>query len=229
MSIFFGIPDGIKEGQLFNDRRSLIDANLHRSTMAGIDGNGEEGAAAIVLSGGYQDDEDLGDVIIYTGHGGNDPVTGNQIADQSWSSYGNSGLVVSKNRKLPVRVIRGFKHTSPFSPSSGYKFGGLYLVVDSWEVKGKSGFKICRFKLLKQDIIFDKPADKVKKGVLVLIESTGKKATWYSIGVEPPKADIKKLSIEKSFAQHLIDKKIGDMIDFGNGFKILDIKKYISI
>jgi|TARA_B110000090_G_C13152295_1_gene358208 transcription elongation GreA/GreB family factor len=55
------------------------------------------------------------------------------------------------------------------------------------------------------------------------------KGKWFSIGVEPPKADIKKLSIEKSFAQHLIDKKIGDMIDFGNGFKILDIKKYISI
>ena len=57
MPIFFGIPEGIKEGQVFKDRQSLIDANLHRSTMAGIDGNGEDGAAAIVLSGGYQDDE----------------------------------------------------------------------------------------------------------------------------------------------------------------------------
>ena len=40
--------------------------------------------------------------------------------------------------------------------------------------------------------------------------------------------DIKKLSIEKSFAQHLLDKKIGDVIDFGSGFKILEIKKYMS-
>jgi hypothetical protein len=229
MSIFFGIPDEIREGQLFNDRQSLIDAKLHRSTMSGIDGNGTDGAAAIVLSGGFEDDEDLGDVIIYTGHGGNDPATGTQIADQSWSSYGNKGLVVSKNRKLPVRVIRGYRHASPFSPSSGYKFGGLYLVVDNWEEKGKSGFKICRFKLLKQDIIFKKSVDNVKEGVLVLIEPKGKKATWYSIGVEPPREDIKKLSIEKSFAQQLKDKKIGDVIDFGNGFKILDIKKYMSI
>ena len=226
MALFFGIPYGIKEGQLFNNRQSLIEANLHRSTMAGIDGNGEDGAAAIVLSGGYQDDEDLGDEIIYMGHGGNDPVTGNQIADQSWTSPGNSGLVVSKQRNLPVRVIRGYRHNSPFSPTTGYKFGGLYLVVDHWEERGISGFRICRFKLLKLDI--QKPAEIVKKGVLVLLENTEKKVTWYIIGIDPPNEDIKKLSIEKSFAQHLLDKKIGDVIDFGDGFKILEIKKYMS-
>ena len=228
MSIFFGIPEGIKEGQVFKDRQSLIDANLHRSTMAGIDGNGKDGAAAIVLSGGYQDDEDLGDEIIYTGHGGNDAATGNQIADQSWSSYGNSGLVVSKLRNLPVRVIRGFRHDSPFSPTKGYKFGGLYLVVHSWEEKGISGFRICRFKLLKLDVLTEKPTEIVKKGVLVLLENSEKKATWYSIGVDPPGHETK-LSIEKSFAKHLLNKKIGDVINFGNGFTVLEIKKYISI
>ncbi len=194
--------------------------------MAGIDGNGEDGAAAIVLSGGYQDDEDLGDEIIYTGHGGNDSATGNQIADQSWTSPGNLGLVVSRQRNLPVRVIRGYRHNSPFSPITGYRFGGLYLVVDHWEEIGISGFRICRFKLLKLDI--ETPAEIVKKGVLVLLENTEKKVTWYSIGIDPPNEDIKKLSIEKSFAQHLLDKKIGDVIDFGSGFKILEIKKYMS-
>ena len=226
MALFFGIPDGIEEGQLFNNRQSLIEANLHRSTMAGIDGNGEDGAAAIVLSGGYQDDEDLGDEIIYTGHGGNDSATGNQIADQSWTSPGNLGLVVSRQRNLPVRVIRGYRHNSPFSPITGYRFGGLYLVVEYWEERGISGFRICRFKLLKLDI--ETPAEIVKKGVLVLLENTEKKVTWYSIGIDPPNEDIKKLSIEKSFAQHLLDKKIGDVIDFGSGFKILEIKKYMS-
>ena len=226
MALFFGIPDGIEEGQLFNNRQSLIEANLHRSTMAGIDGNGEDGAAAIVLSDGYQDDEDLGDEIIYTGHGGNDSATGNQIADQSWTSPGNLGLVVSRQRNLPVRVIRGYRHNSPFSPITGYRFGGLYLVVDHWEEIGISGFRICRFKLLKLDI--ETPAEIVKKGVLVLLENTEKKVTWYSIGIDPPNEDIKKLSIEKSFAQHLLDKKIGDVIDFGSGFKILEIKKYMS-
>jgi hypothetical protein len=36
----------------------------------------QTGAESIVVSGGYEDDEDHGDTIIYTGHGGNDPQTG---------------------------------------------------------------------------------------------------------------------------------------------------------
>ncbi len=38
--------------------------------MAGISGSESEGADSIVLSGGYEDDEDLGDEIVYAGHGG---------------------------------------------------------------------------------------------------------------------------------------------------------------
>jgi integrase len=41
--------------------------------MAGISGGEREGADSIVVSGGYEDDEDYGDVIVYTGAGGNDP------------------------------------------------------------------------------------------------------------------------------------------------------------
>jgi putative restriction endonuclease len=48
---------------------------------------------------------------------------------------------------LPVRVIRGSTHTSEFSPQNGYSYAGLYSVVDAWEETGKSGFKICRFRL----------------------------------------------------------------------------------
>ena len=106
--LFFGTPEGIKEGQKFPDRKSLIASGLHRSTMHGIDGNGNEGVASIMLSGGYEDDVDWGDEIIYTGHGGNDPKTKEQIADQSWQDNDNKGLVVSKLRNIPVRVIRGF-------------------------------------------------------------------------------------------------------------------------
>jgi putative restriction endonuclease len=43
--------------------------------MSGIVPHG----SSIVLSGGYVDDEDLGDMIIYTGEGGRDAATGRQI------------------------------------------------------------------------------------------------------------------------------------------------------
>ena len=146
--IIFGEISGIKEVQWFEKRTDMIPSSFHRNAIKGIDGNGKEGTAAIVLSGGYEDDEDLGDKIIYTGAGGNDKTTKAQTSDQTWDNHGNAGLLKSMNEGLPVRVIRGHKHKSTFSPSSGYEYAGLFSVVDAWESIGKSGFKICRVELI---------------------------------------------------------------------------------
>lgn len=146
--IIFGEIIGIEEGHWFEGRKEMMPSSFHRNWGAGIDGNGSEGTAAIVLSGGYEDDKDLGDEIIYTGAGGNDSNTGKQIADQTWENRGNAGLVKSMNEGLPVRVIRGHQHNSPYSPKSGYSYAGLYSVVDAWQETGKSGYKICRFRLV---------------------------------------------------------------------------------
>ena len=146
--IIFGEITGVQEGQWFEGRKEMMPTSFHRNWGAGIDGNGSEGTAAIVLSGGYEDDKDLGDEIIYTGAGGNDANSGKQVADQTWTNRGNAGLLKSMNEGLPVRVIRGHKHKSPFSPTSGYTYAGLYSVVDAWQETGKSGFKICRFRLV---------------------------------------------------------------------------------
>ncbi len=226
-NIRFGEIPGIVEGQIFASRRALIDAGLHRSIQHGIDGNGSEGVAAIVVSGGYEDDLDLGDEIIYTGHGGNDPKSKKQIADQSWQSHGNKGLVVSKRRQLPVRVIRGPHEKSNFASKKGYKYGGLYKVIDSWDKIGKSKFIVCLFKLRKIDVMENDTQDTIVEGALVLLEPTGLESKWFSIGVDGPK-DAQKLSREGAFAKKLEDKKVGDVVIFGNGFKVLEIKKYLS-
>ncbi len=124
----------------------MMPSSFHRNWAAGIDGNSTDGAAAIVLSGDYEDDKDNGDEIIYTGAGGNDPSTGKQTKDQNWDR-GNAGLRISMDRGLPVRVVRGSYHKSPYSPASGYQYAGLYSVMEAWEETGKSGYKICRFRL----------------------------------------------------------------------------------
>lgn len=146
--IIFGEIDGIEEGEWFEGRKEMMPSCFHRNWAAGIDGNGFDGAAAIVLSGGYEDDMDLGDEIIYTGAGGNDPNSGKQVAHQTWENRGNAGLLKSMNQGLPVRVIRGHQHKSLLSPAIGYTYAGLYSVVEAWQEKGKSRFKICRFRLL---------------------------------------------------------------------------------
>ncbi len=149
-SRIFGHIAGYVENTIFGSRRELSEIGIHRPTMAGISGTSHEGADSIVVSGGYEDDDDQGNEIVYTGHGGRDPNSGDQIADQSLTR-GNAALAHSCTHGLPVRVIRGAAHASIFAPASGYRYDGLYRVADDWHDRGQAGFLIWRFRLCKLD------------------------------------------------------------------------------
>lgn len=176
--IQFGEISGIIEGQLFKDRKALAAAGIHRPLQGGIDGNGKEGSSSIVLNGGYVDDEDLGDIIIYTGHGGNDASTKRQVSNQSWDAPGNKGLLISEMHGIPVRVTRGPNHKSNYSPSNGYKYGGLYQLTQHFYEIGQDGFGICRFKLEKLSAIVpvylevNEPADHQSSGETSRVPTT---------------------------------------------------------
>ena len=144
----FGHIPAYPEGSCFASRAELSHAGLHRPLIAGISGRGREGADSIVLSGGYEDDQDFGDEILYTGHGGRDPETGRQIGHQTLMK-GNLALAYNKLTGLPVRVIRGATHRSPYSPDRGYRYDGLYRVEDYWRERGRSGFYVWRYRLVK--------------------------------------------------------------------------------
>ena len=96
----FGEIPGYPEGRIFASRQELAAAGVHRPLQAGISGGAREGADSIVLSGGYEDDQDFGDVIIYTGHGGRDQVTSQQVTDQLLK-FGNLALA----RKNVTRLM----------------------------------------------------------------------------------------------------------------------------
>lgn len=145
----FGELPGYGIGSRWQTRQEMSKAGVHRPTMGGISGTKLEGADSIVVSGGYEDDEDLGDEIIYTGAGGNDPSSGKQIAHQELEQPGNAGLVTSQLAGLPVRVVRGAKGDPAYSPASGYRYDGLYRVAGHWSEIGKSNFRIWRFKLVR--------------------------------------------------------------------------------
>jgi putative restriction endonuclease len=115
-----------------------------------VSGSEEDGADSIIVSGGYEDDEDRGDEIIYTGHGGRDPNTGRQAQDQEFAR-GNRALARSKIAGLPVRVARRSDLDSPYAPPSGHRYDGLYAVDDFWQETGRSGLKVWRYRLRKVD------------------------------------------------------------------------------
>lgn len=149
---------GVAPGTTFASRRELYDAGVHRQLQAGIVGSATTGAESIVLSGGYVDDEDYGSEVIYTGHGGRDPLTGRQIADQTFTRQ-NQALVTSCLQGLPVRVVRGAEHRSSHSPATGYQYDGLYRVESYWHSVGRDGFSICRFRLVSENELATRGAE----------------------------------------------------------------------
>ncbi|KAI3507482.1 hypothetical protein L1887_22468 [Cichorium endivia] len=148
-----GTVPGVEIGDIFFFRFEMCLVGLHAPSMAGIDymtikhsGNEEPAAVSIVSAGGYEDDGDDGDVLIYSGQGGaqsrGKPQTDQQLI------RGNLALEKSLHRGNEVRVIRGLKdhhHTT----GKIYVYDGLYKIHESWIEKGKSGCNVFKYKLVR--------------------------------------------------------------------------------
>jgi len=124
-------------GQTFLKRIDLSAAGIHPPPMSGIFGSPV--AQSIVISGGYEDDVDNGDEIIYTGSGGQE--NGRQVANQELK-LGNSWLCKAFEKKASVRVTRGYNLFSQYAPREGYRYDGLYKITEHWKEKGSSGFVV---------------------------------------------------------------------------------------
>ncbi|MFS7916474.1 putative [histone H3]-lysine(4) N-trimethyltransferase chromatin remodeling SET family [Helianthus anomalus] len=150
-----GAIPGVNVGDVFFFRMELCVVGLHGQAQAGIDyltsgqsSNGEPIATSVIVSGGYEDDEDAGDVIIYTGHGGQDKHS-RQVLHQKLEG-GNLGMERSMHYGIEVRVIRGFRYEGSAS-GKVYVYDGLYKIVEAWFDVGKSGFGVFKFKLVRME------------------------------------------------------------------------------
>ena len=144
----FGHIDGVSEGQTFNTRLEVKEAGLHKHHIGGISRILGVGCDCIVLSGGYSDDIDNGDIIFYTGEGGRERNSRIQTFNQPFER-GNLDLSKNKYSGDPIRVIRGSNLNSDYAPSDGYRYDGLYSLDDYWPVIGNNGFRVWRYKLIK--------------------------------------------------------------------------------
>jgi len=168
----FGHIEGITVGQIFSNRKEVAKAGIHAPLQSGIWG-AQEGAYSIVLSGGYEDDVDDLNYILYTGQGGQDKQRRKQIADQEFTK-GNRGLQLSRQYNLPVRVVRGYQIKN--GPVAGYRYDGLYRVVNFQRSIGTRGFYICRFHLISDDTI-DNLESTLKKSLKPNYESPSRVTT----------------------------------------------------
>ncbi|MBW0473536.1 hypothetical protein O181_013251 [Austropuccinia psidii MF-1] len=154
----FGHQIHTQVGDWWDSRMACSQAGVHAPPVSGIYGNETLGCYSVALSGGYEDDVDLGYAFTYTGSGGralsgtpDNPKnlrTAPQTSDQEFTAM-NAALRTSCNTKHPIRVIRGFKNHSPFAPEEGYRYDGLYKVEKCWREPGQSGFQVCKFAFVR--------------------------------------------------------------------------------
>ncbi|KAK9069314.1 hypothetical protein SSX86_013430 [Deinandra increscens subsp. villosa] len=148
-----GAVPGVNIGDVFFFRMELCLAGLHAPIMAGIDyltfkvsGDEEPVAVSIVSSGGYEDDGDDGEVLVYSGQGGvqrNDKLVMDQKLER-----GNLALEKSLHKGNEVRVVRGIKDGTSLTGKI-YVYDGVYKLHESWIEKGKSGCNVFKYKLIR--------------------------------------------------------------------------------
>lgn len=129
-------------GDWFPLQISTLARGAHGSRMGGIYGNLSEGAYSIVASQMYHElDRDEGEILYYSGsasHSNENPLA------PAPSSSGTKALIVSMASRRPVRVLRsggalGSKNSSPFAPSCGIRYDGLYEIVKKLTPKNARG------------------------------------------------------------------------------------------
>ncbi|KAL3844137.1 hypothetical protein ACJIZ3_001540 [Penstemon smallii] len=153
---YLGSVPGVEVGDEFQYRVELAVVGIHRLLQGGIDWmkiNKVPVATSIVASGGYADDMENADVLIYSGQGGNVIGKKKEAEDQKLER-GNLALVNSVKAGTPVRVVRGWKETKLVDPLDSrpkivttYVYDGLYTVKNYWTETGPHGKNVFKFEL----------------------------------------------------------------------------------
>jgi E3 ubiquitin-protein ligase UHRF1 len=184
----FGPIPGIEVGMSWMFRMQISEEGLHRPPVAGIAGTEKIGCPSLILSGGYEDDEDNGDTFTYTGAGGRDLSGNKRTAEQSFDQVlTKSNGAIARNCKArfdaknggdagdkwregkAIRVLRNYKGSkhSKYAPTEGNRYDGIYKCVRYWPQKGNSGFIVWRYELRRDD---PTPAPWTKEGKLKVEE-----------------------------------------------------------
>lgn len=147
---------GVLVGDCWEDRLACRQWGAHFPHVSGIAGQSNYGAQSVVLSGGYEDDEDHGEWFLYTGSGGRD-LSGNkrtnkkQSSDQTFTNA-NQALRLSCKKGYPVRVIRSHKEKrSNYAPEEGVRYDGIYRIEKCWRKDGQQGYVVCRYLFVRCD------------------------------------------------------------------------------
>ncbi|XP_020975992.1 histone-lysine N-methyltransferase, H3 lysine-9 specific SUVH6-like isoform X1 [Arachis ipaensis] len=140
-----GSVPGVEVGDEFQYRVELAMVGLHQRIQSDIDyvmHNGKTLAMSVITLGGYEDELDDSNVLIYTSLVGNN--TDKEVEDQKLEQC-NRALRNSIDEKNPVRVIRATE--SMHGKGKKYVYDGQYVVENCWQDDGPHGSPVLRYRL----------------------------------------------------------------------------------
>jgi hypothetical protein len=138
--------NGLQIGAWFPYRIVALFNGAHGEIQAGISGY-EEGASSIIVGGPDKgSDEDEGDELWYTG-----PLVGD-FTDPNHAppmGDGEKMLLTSMREEKAVRVVWSWTGGKAFAPVCGFRYDGLYKVVEKEQALNGKGAKYWKFKLVR--------------------------------------------------------------------------------
>lgn len=134
----------LKVGDWWPKQICALRDGAHGAKVSGISGTSTDGAYSIVLSGTYDNlDADRGDIMYYCG---SHSLVNKDPKSPTKSSY-TEALRHSSRTKRPVRVLRSSRSNSPWSPSHGIRYDGLYVVTGEETKHNMLGGAYARFRM----------------------------------------------------------------------------------
>ncbi|RPA77516.1 hypothetical protein BJ508DRAFT_310102 [Ascobolus immersus RN42] len=125
-------------GQVFRGHDQMAFVGIHHMPGKGIAANEEKGVMSIVISQGgarlYRD-EDLGTSLWYCGTRNKDSGEASNATQHMETAFTNG---------TAIRVIRGKSQYNQYGPSHGYRYDGLYQIMQARTVDKERRFRLFR-------------------------------------------------------------------------------------
>lgn len=138
--------NGLEVGDWWPLQICALRDGAHGARISGIAGSKANGAYSIVVSGKYENlDADRGDMLSYSGS----QALENTDPEVPIISPYTEALRLSFQLRRPLRVLRCSRSNSPYSPSKGIRYDGLYTITGEETRFNTHGGAYIRFKLTR--------------------------------------------------------------------------------
>ena len=128
------------------------------------------------MSGGYEDDEDHGDYIVYTGQGGEGKLYGREANRRPGTQARKPRARPQLRRRAAGSGRSRRRGRSSSCSGGGIPVDGLFYVQDYWSEPGKSAFDVYRFQLVRTDdtgAVTNLPEGSQQDGAAPRVRNTG--------------------------------------------------------